>query len=454
MKEEPDNSPPEESPGLGLVTVSSFPGMAAAHTTLELEEEETGVALEEEEECPLECPLEEEEECPPLQDQELPGGGDEEAWAPPHTEEAFEEPDQREAHQASLILHLNLADLTSHPAEKWSDVLSDFYKKRVKIVHPDKGGDEAGFRQVKNAYKCLKVWLTWYTSVVDKLEGAFGPFLCHCIRCSRQWKLLSRCPACAGLSNRQGHIGCGLQPGIGHLRRAYPKLYPKFIALLAHGDPLEKAKEVIQKEGLLAAAAKRKKEQLERDLEKKQRRDRERKVTEDWTRLLRDQDRALEDEFLQHHSIGDDADLDFHLVTASPAQGLPSNAPPAVVAAHLSQPLCAASAPPGPAHAPPAPPQPVTVSEPPVPPPPPVSATATPMASHPPEYTTNIMGRPVHIPLEPEQFPGPYHTCPGCGHHSCRWERYNRINGRRWFRCTRFRSGGCKYFFYSPHNLD
>ena len=72
-------------------------------------------------------------------------------------------------------------------------------------------------------------------------------------------------------ANVNCHLG-GLQPGVGHLKRAYPKLYPKFIAFVAHGDPLETANEKVQKEGLLAAAAKRKKEQLERDLEKKRER--------------------------------------------------------------------------------------------------------------------------------------------------------------------------------------
>ena len=85
VKEEPSDSPPQESPGVGSVVVSSsFSGLVPGHTTLDLdvneehESFEPGFALEEED-CPL---FQDQAQEPPAAAEE--GADEEGVWAPPH----------------------------------------------------------------------------------------------------------------------------------------------------------------------------------------------------------------------------------------------------------------------------------------------------------------------------------------------------------------------------------
>ena len=179
----------------------------------------------------------------------------------------------------------------------------------------------------------------------------------------------SRCAACTGLSNRRGHSGCGLRPGVGHLT-SVSKLWPKFIAFVAHRASEGEGAEG----GLLAAAANRKKQQLERRRGKRQRRDREKKVTEEWTKLLTRTGRW------KTNSCSSTGLATMRIWTFT----CPSNAPPQVVASRLSRLFPASSSASGPHEW-----LPVATSAPPA-----------------PERAATIMGRPAYIPLEPE-FPGP-----------------------------------------------
>ena len=78
---------------------------------------------------------------------------------------------------------------------------------------------------------------------VWKLVALFPNFgQCHCLRCARLFNRRKKCEHCLGLHTNKGHDpNCLLQTGCLRVRKSYPKYWPYYLKLLAHGISHERA---------------------------------------------------------------------------------------------------------------------------------------------------------------------------------------------------------------------
>ena len=64
-------------------------------------------------------------------------------------------------------------------------------------------------------------------------------YICHCFKCS--------CEACMGMAKKGHKAPCSLAAGSFLVRKAYPKFWPEYFKMVAHGISLEDARREIKK---------------------------------------------------------------------------------------------------------------------------------------------------------------------------------------------------------------
>lgn len=132
---------------------------------------------------------------------------------------------------------------------EWDSQVKHMWKEATLKHHPDKGGTLEQFHQLQHSYKAAILWLGQYRETVRNLVTLFPKDFsqCFCLRCARLFNRRKKCEHCLGLHTNKGHDpNCMLQTGCLRIRKAYPKYWPYYLKLLAHGICHERAKEMIR----------------------------------------------------------------------------------------------------------------------------------------------------------------------------------------------------------------
>lgn len=121
-------------------------------------------------------------------------------------------------------------------------------KKLQVLTHPDQGGSPEAFHIVQVEYQILTTWLKQYKLQVAALSSVWkDEFLCHCLKCSAFFKRRGQCEASMGMTKKRHKAPCGLAAGSFHVRKAYPKFWPEYVKMVAHGMSLQDARREIKK---------------------------------------------------------------------------------------------------------------------------------------------------------------------------------------------------------------
>ena len=400
---------------------------------------------------------------------------------------------------AARALGISLSTMLELPMAEWDSQVKHMWKEATLKHHPDKGGTLEQFHQLQHSYKAAILWLGQYRETVRNLVTLFPKDFsqCFCLRCARLFNRRKKCEHCLGLHTNKGHDpNCMLQTGCLRIRKAYPKYWPYYLKLLAHGICHERAKEMIRE----CFELERSEAKQVRKCEREQKAAEEREASRRWMEGMAKKKQRIEAEVRQHYEkkqrrpqllaqVQEDCDFDTEGIFETPGGGTSqigggtasghqheavASLPLPAGTSHPSRFHCTLSCATKAIHC--------TSTSPPTA----IHCTSTCPTTAIHCTTTFFMGGsgphslvsslvhhvmndgPYHvqfgggwhtIPHEPavfedrERYDTARHLRPMCGHMSLRWEIYNVTSRRIWIRCTRFRRYGCTFQWYPPSNF-